>query len=295
MILIIIILIIVVKATLVIVLCVDFSTFIDNWCFIFKMNVILEYSDHYFLDSIYPKQWTSNDFYRQMISIFVIEIIGFWFLYIISGTLSYHYLFDKNLMKSKLFLPDQISREIKLSIRSIPFIAIMTLPIFIGEVRGYSRLYRITDGDRISLVDITLQLIGFIIFTDTAIYWIHRWLHHPLIYHPVHKPHHQWIVPTPFASHAFHPLDGFLQSVPYHIYVYVLPMEENLYFVLFVLVSVWSTSIHDGNHKLSGTVINSAACHTLHHRQFNYNYGQYFTLWDRIGKTYRNPHQYCVQ
>lgn len=36
-------------------------------------------------------------------------------------------------------------------------------------------------------------------------------------------------------------------------------------------------------------VINGSACHTLHHLYFNYNYGQFFTLWDRIGGSYRVP------
>jgi lathosterol oxidase len=35
--------------------------------------------------------------------------------------------------------------------------------------------------------------------------------------------------------------------------------------------------------------INSAAHHTVHHLEFNYNFGQYFTLWDRIGGTYKRP------
>jgi lathosterol oxidase len=35
--------------------------------------------------------------------------------------------------------------------------------------------------------------------------------------------------------------------------------------------------------------VNGAAHHTIHHLYFNYNYGQYFTLWDKIGGTYRLP------
>jgi lathosterol oxidase len=27
----------------------------------------------------------------------------------------------------------------------------------------------------------------------------------------------------------------------------------------------------------------------MHHLYFNYNYGQYFTLWDRVGGRYRKP------
>lgn len=256
------------------------------------MNVILKFSDHYLLDSLYPQWAERENVLRQTLSIFTISVVGFVILYFLVASLSYLILFDKNIMKSKLFLRNQIRREITLSVKSLPLIAVLTTPWFLGEVRGYSRLYRFTEVE-ISLSELMMSVIGFIVFTDTAIYWIHRWLHHPLVYGIVHKPHHQWIVTTPFASHAFHPVDGFLQSVPYHIYVYLFPMEEHLYFFLLIMVNIWSISIHDGNHKMKNKVVNSAACHTLHHREFNYNYGQYFTIWDRLGGTYRSPDKYC--
>ncbi|RUP51578.1 hypothetical protein BC936DRAFT_147266 [Jimgerdemannia flammicorona] len=44
-----------------------------------------------------------------------------------------------------------------------------------------------------------------------------------------------------------------------------------------------------GNYFLRSSVINSSAHHTVHHLYFNYNYGQYFTLWDRIGGSHRQP------
>lgn len=47
-------------------------------------------------------------------------------------------------------------------------------------------------------------------------------------------------VPTPFASHAFHPIDGYLQSVPYHLFIYLFPLHRKLYLVLFVAVNFWS-------------------------------------------------------
>lgn len=36
-------------------------------------------------------------------------------------------------------------------------------------------------------------------------------------------------------------------------------------------------------------VLNGAACHTMHHLYFNYNYGQFTTIWDRLGGSYRKP------
>ena len=45
----------------------------------------------------------------------------------------------------------------------------------------------------------------------------------------------------------------------------------------------------DGEYVANSPVINGAACHTLHHLYFNYNYGQFTTLWDRLGGSYRQP------
>jgi len=49
--------------------------------------------------------------------------------------------------------------------------------------------------------------------------------------------------------------------------------------------------IHDGEYVANSPVINGAACHTMHHLYFNYNYGQYTTLWDRLGGSYRKPNE----
>ncbi|KAF9418276.1 c-5 sterol desaturase [Podila epigama] len=136
---------------------------------------------------------------------------------------------------------------------------------------------------------VALSVTVFLLFTDCGIYWVHRFLHHPLVYKRLHKPHHKWIIPTPYSSHAFHPLDGYLQSVPYHLFVFMVPMQKYIYLVMFMLVNLWSVLIHDGEVVVESKVINSAAHHSVHHLYFNYNYGQYFTLWDRLGGSYRTP------
>ena len=139
---------------------------------------------------------------------------------------------------------------------------------------------------------ILFSIVTFILFTDMCIYWIHRGLHHKLIYKYIHKPHHKWKVPTPFASHAFHPVDGFLQSCPYHIYPFLFPLHKFTYLGLFVFVNFWTVSIHDGDYRVPEMlkpVVNGSAHHTDHHLFYNFNYGQFFTLWDRIGKTFRSP------
>ena len=80
-------------------------------------------------------------------------------------------------------------------------------------MRGYAKLYEDPADAPFALYNV-LQFPLFILFTDFFIYWIHRGLHHPKIYKTLHKPHHRWIMPTPYASHAFHALDGTLPPFP---------------------------------------------------------------------------------
>lgn len=186
-----------------------------------------------------------------------------------------------------------------MSLIGFPQLTALTVPCFIGEVRGHSQLYdNITDapfcnGSFKLGVCFTMFMCGFFLwFTDFCIYWIHRIEHWPSVYKHIHKPHHKWVIPTPFASHAFHPLDGFVQSLPYHVFVYLFPLHRATYMGLFVFVNLWTIAIHDSDmivgHPLE-SIINGPAHHTLHHMYFVYNYGQYFTWCDKLGKSYRHP------
>ena len=163
-----------------------------------------------------------------------------------------------------------------------------TIPFFLAEVRGYSKMYDVT-ADGPGMWYNWLQFPLFLLFTDFSIYWIHRGLHHPLIYKSLHKPHHKWVMPTPFASHAFHPLDGYVQSLPYHIFPFIFPLQKLAYVGLFIFINIWTVMIHDGEYVSDNPIINGAACHSVHHLKFEFNYGQYTTAWDRIGGTYRPP------
>ena len=49
-----------------------------------------------------------------------------------------------------------------------------------------------------------------------------------------------YAVPTPFAAYAFHPLDGYVQSLPYHIFPYLFPLHRFLFIGLFVFVNFWT-------------------------------------------------------
>ncbi|KAL2754669.1 hypothetical protein ACRALDRAFT_2043597 [Sodiomyces alcalophilus JCM 7366] len=239
-------------------------------------------------EAAYMSTWPRDNIYRQAISLYTITLVFGFLTYFVFASLSFLFIFDKATLKHPRFIKNQIWLEIKQAVFAMPAMALLTAPLFLLDVRGFGKLYDTTEEGPGRWYDFA-QIPLFICFTDFSIYWIHRGLHHPLVYKHLHKPHHKWIMPTPYASHAFHPLDGFAQSLPYHIYPMLFPLHKMAYVALFVFVNFWSILIHDGEYLSNNPVINGAACHTAHHLYFNYNYGQFTTLWDRLGGSYRRP------
>jgi len=234
--------------------------------------------------------WPRDYIPRQLVSLCAITLVGIHVLYFLFAWLSYKFIFNHEMMKHPRFLKNQVKLEIQASLSAFPTMMLLTLPWFQAEVMGYSKVY---DGlDTYGYFYLFASVPLYLLFTDYCIYWVHRWLHLPMFYKYIHKPHHKWIIPTPFASHAFHPLDGYMQSIPYHLFIFIFPIHRLVYLVLFVLVNIWSIFIHDSDmitgHFLE-KFINGPAHHTLHHLYFTVNYGQYFTWADRAGGSYRHP------
>ncbi|CAF1239596.1 unnamed protein product [Rotaria sordida] len=260
------------------------------------MDIVLNIYDHWLLTPyVYPKTgWPENNPIRQLISLTLLVNIHGVLLYFLLASFSFFFLFDKQLMKHSLFLKNQIQQEIKVTLKNIPLMSLPTIIIFMFEIRGYSKLYDSTERSY-NLIQFLKEFITFLFFTDMFIYFIHRSLHHRLLYKHLHKLHHQWIIPTPFASHAFQWFDGFLQSSPYHLYVFLFPLHKLSYLGFFIFVNIWTVSIHDGNYsvpKYLRPIINGAAHHNDHHQYYNCNYGQFFTFWDRLMNTFHLPFVY---
>jgi lathosterol oxidase len=136
-------------------------------------------------------QWPRDNIYRQIISILTITQLGATSLYLVFSALSYYLVFDRRLEHHPRFLQNQVRQEIKSSLCAIPFINILTLPVFLAEVRGKSLLYSDTSDYGWPWLVISATL--YMAFNDFAIYWIHRLEHHPSVYKYIHKPHHKWI------------------------------------------------------------------------------------------------------
>lgn len=261
-----------------------------------KIASIQNVDDIYGLPNFLPMgEYTNQSFlsrsnlFREFFSMFIITTIFGWILYLGTATVAYYTVFDKEIFNHPRYLKNQVWLEIHRGVTAIPTMVTLTLPFFILELNGFSKLYLNVDDSTGGWKAILFQIPAFILFTDCGIYFIHRWLHWPSVYKLLHKPHHKWIVCTPFASHAFHPVDGWAQSLPYHIFPLLFPLNKISYLGLFTFVNFWTVMIHDGQYISNDPVVNGTANHTIHHLYFNYNYGQFTTLWDRLGGSFRKP------
>lgn len=178
------------------------------------MDLVLEiFDEHVGLDRVYealPGNLARDSVWRQALSSYWISWLLATLLYFTFSSIDYAFFFDHRLMKHKQFLPHQVRQEIASAAYSLFVMAALSTPIWLAEVRGYSRLY--TDVDEYGWPYLLASIAGFLAFTDTAIYFIHRAFHHPALYPIIHKEHHKWKVPTPYASIAFHPFDGWSQG-----------------------------------------------------------------------------------
>jgi lathosterol oxidase len=189
--------------------------------------------------------------------------------------------------------PAENRSAIKWSIIGIVGNAVLIAPIHYYVATGHSQIYY-------SVADmgwgyLILSVIMMFVLTETCIYWIHRALHHRLLYNPLHRIHHQYQKPTSFVGLAFNPFDSFLQGLPHHISAFLFPLNIWVYLVSLSVVYVWAVMIHDRVSFVRWGLVNNTGRHTLHHWYYDYNYGQYTTIWDRLCGTHKSPFEGCEE
>lgn len=128
---------------------------------------------------------------------------------------------------------------------------------------------------------------------EIGIYWMHRTLHtNKWMYKNIHMLHHQYNKPetlTPWASIAFHPLDGILQASPYVATLLLVPCHYITHTIMLFFTAIWATYIHDAMDFNILPIIMGSKYHTVHHTHYIYNYGQIFVFCDQIWGTYQAP------
>lgn len=134
---------------------------------------------------------------------------------------------------------------------------------------------------------------------DTYFYWMHRLMHHKLLFRYFHLVHHQSVNPSPWAAYSFHPLEAIVEGGIVAVFLFTIPIHKFHLAFFFLFMIIYNVYGHLGwelypkgfsRHWL-GKWINTSVNHNQHHQYFKGNYGLYFLVWDRLMGTIRKDYE----
>lgn len=225
---------------------------------------------------------------------FFLVITGRYFLVAGIFYLAFYVWFPNKWLSRKInkkpYKKNQLKTEVRWSLlSSIIFSIAGTITVILWQ-KGYTKVY--TDADLYGWWYLPLSLIIFMLAHETYYYWIHRWMHIPSVYRIVHKIHHDSKIASPFTAFSFHPWEALFQAIFLPLMLMILPMHYYVIVVQLVIMTISSVINHldieiypKNSRNTFGKWVIGATHHSLHHKQFKYNFGLYFTFWDRIKKT----------
>lgn len=192
----------------------------------------------------------------------------------------------------------QLLREFAYSLRSTAVFATISLLPAIALKAGWM------NGDALartlSPAWFWLSLALMIVAHDAYFYWVHRLAHQPALFRRVHRRHHLSNNPSPFTAYSFDVAEAVLMGAFVPLWVLIVPTQW-LAVDLFVLHQiVRNTLLHAGLELMPARRdgrplidwLTTTTHHDLHHGRMGWNFGLYFTWWDRWMGT-EHPHYHA--
>ena len=184
--------------------------------------------------------------------------------------------------------PLRIGSEILWSLASFAVFAVYAGIVHSLYIHGHTSL--VTSWRALPLIEHVADLFLLLILHDAYFYWMHRTLHHPLIFRHVHLTHHQSSNPTPFAAFAFHPVEAFLEMAFLIPIILWLPLYMGTLVTFLFLSHFFNVIGHLGYEFFPRSTWTSwwgfwnttSTHHNLHHQQVTSNYGLYCKIWDQM-------------
>jgi len=177
--------------------------------------------------------------------------------------------------------------ELLCSVRSVAVFSTVTL-LTLGLQRAglmWGTVFREQAGP----VWIVASLVLTVLAHDAYFYWSHRMMHHPRLFRAFHRRHHRSNNPTPFTAYSFDIAEAAVMAAFTVIWLLLVPVSW-VSFGLFMLHQIARNVIGHSGYELfpadrQGRPLldwmTTVTHHDLHHAQAGWNYGLYFTWWDR--------------
>jgi sterol desaturase/sphingolipid hydroxylase (fatty acid hydroxylase superfamily) len=196
------------------------------------------------------------------------------------------------LLKGRKIRPDspkpaQLVSEFAHSLRSIAVFSTVSLATFAAATAGWF------DGPKIAATWgpawYWVCLVLMIVAHDAYFYWTHRLIHHPKLFRAFHRRHHKSHNPSPFTAYSFDIGEAAIQAAFVPLWVLIVPTPWGVA-GLFMLHQLARNTIGHSGYELFPATRNgkplfdwltTVTHHDLHHEK-GFNYGLYFTFWDRL-------------
>jgi sterol desaturase/sphingolipid hydroxylase (fatty acid hydroxylase superfamily) len=163
--------------------------------------------------------------------------------------------------------------------------------IFTASQMGKLCLY--TDIAQFGVPYLVVSWVVLVVAHDAWFYWTHRLMHLPALFRWFHRTHHRSVSPTPWAAYSFAVTEAAVQAIFLPLILLVLPLHPLVIFIFLIYMIVRNVMGHAGIELLPkswlvgwwGQLFTTTLHHDMHHAHGRFNYGLYFTWWDRICRT----------
>jgi Delta7-sterol 5-desaturase len=183
----------------------------------------------------------------------------------------------------------QMRREIGWSLVSAIIFGTVSMLLVIGPGElGWNQMYFALDsrGWPYALFSLALMIVAH----DAYFYWTHRLLHHPVAMRWLHRTHHLSRTPTPWTAYAFDPGEALVQAGFAPLFAALVPLHPLILLIWSVHMIVRNVMGHAGFELMPAGFarnpwlgwLTTTTHHDLHHETFRWNFGFYFTWWDRL-------------
>jgi sterol desaturase/sphingolipid hydroxylase (fatty acid hydroxylase superfamily) len=182
----------------------------------------------------------------------------------------------------------QMGREIAASLRTVVIFSLVGLAIALSERLGWLAIY--DDPLERGLPYFVFNLLALIVLHDAWFYWSHKIMHRPWLFRWFHRLHHRSHNPSPWTSYAFDASEAVVNAIYLPLALMLMPSSLLAAFLFTAHMMLRNAVGHCGYEVFPARGdgppllgwLTTVTHHDLHHARPRYNFGLYFSWWDRL-------------
>jgi lathosterol oxidase len=177
----------------------------------------------------------------------------------------------------------RVRKEILASLSALATSSVLLSAGYFAQTQGWTLVAPLP----LSWWSFPLMFVICMVLFDAWFYWGHRILHWPSLY-KWHLPHHRSVAPTVWSNDSSAIVDTLIEHGFYLVVWFVLPVPALSVFALRLFDQITGMVGHSGFEYFASkssrwpSPMICTTFHDLHHSQFHYNYGNFFSIWDRL-------------